>query len=127
MTAVERVHALWAAWERGGLTATLEHVDEGCEWMPSADLPDPRLLRGSDEVRDYLDRLRREGTRFEPALHTFEALDEETVLVGGRMRVVSRAALSDSPLFWLYRTDGERVVRVESFASREDALTAASA
>ncbi len=43
------------------------------------------------------------------------------------MRVVSRAALSDSPLFWLYRTDGERVVRVESFASREDALTAASA
>jgi ketosteroid isomerase-like protein len=127
MTAVERIHALWSAFRSGGVPAALAHVDEECEWIPGPELPRARALRGAAEVRAYLERLADDGVRLEPSLHTCEEVGDGAVLVGGRMRVVSRASLSDSPLFWLYRLHGGRVVRVESYACRRDALAAAGA
>ncbi|MDQ4124982.1 MAG: hypothetical protein M3134_05200 [Actinomycetota bacterium] len=127
MTGVEHVHALWSTFETQGPLATLAHVDDECEWVPSPDLPEGRPIRGAAAMRSYLEQLTRAGVRFEPALHTCEAVGDGAVLVGGRMRVVSSAALSDTPLFWVYRLEGERVVRIESYASRREALTAAAA
>jgi ketosteroid isomerase-like protein len=126
MTAVEHVHALWSAFEKQGALAAVEYVDDECEWVPSPDFPEGRPMRGAQEMRTYLEQLSRDGVRFEPALHTCEAIGQH-VVVGGRMRVVSSDALSDSPLFWVYRLRGERVVRIESYPSRRDALTAAAA
>ncbi|HEV2812242.1 MAG TPA: nuclear transport factor 2 family protein [Solirubrobacteraceae bacterium] len=126
MTSVEHVHALWSALESGGPLAALELIDDECEWVPSPDFPEGRPIRGAQEMRAYLDELTRNGVRFEPALHTCEAVGDH-VLVGGRIRVVSRAALSDSPLFWVYRMRGERVSRIESYPSRRDALSAVAA
>lgn len=127
MSPVDQVQALWSAFETHGPFESLRYVDAECEWVPSADFPDGQPLRGTDAMRDYLHRLTRQGVRFEPALHTCEPVGEEAVVVGGRMRVVSSAALSDSPLFWVYRVRQDRVVRIESYASRRDALTAAAA
>jgi ketosteroid isomerase-like protein len=126
MTAVEKVEALWYAFETQGPLAAVAHVDADCEWVPSPDFPDGRFIRGAAAMRSYLEQLSKEGVRFEPALHTCEAVGDH-VIVGGRMRVVSSAALSDSPLFWVYRVRDERVVRIESYPSRRDALTAAAA
>ncbi len=42
------------------------------------------------------------------------------------MRVVAKAALFDSPLYWLCRMRDAQIVRIESYASRSDALTAAA-
>ncbi|HEX2086738.1 MAG TPA: nuclear transport factor 2 family protein [Solirubrobacteraceae bacterium] len=125
MSPVEQVHALWSAFASRGPLASLDHVAEECEWIPSADLPHDRPVRGAAAMREYVERLDRQGVRIEPALHTCEQLGDD-VLVGGRMRVVSRAALIDSPLFWLYRVRGGRVVRIESYVSRADALRAAA-
>jgi ketosteroid isomerase-like protein len=124
VTAVDQVHALWAAYATGGALATLEHVDDDCEWIMSREFPEARGVRGAAEMREYLERLTRDGIRFEPSLHTCEQVGEHAVLVGGRMRIVSRAALSDSPLFWVYRTRDERVIRIESYPSRREALDA---
>ncbi|MDQ3740861.1 MAG: nuclear transport factor 2 family protein [Actinomycetota bacterium] len=126
MTAVEHVHALWSTFETQGALARLSHVDEECEWVPSGEFPEARPIRGAAAMRAYLEQLTRDGVRFEPALHTCEAIGDR-VVVGGRIRVVSSAALSDSPLFWVYRLRDERVVRIESYASRREALTAAAA
>lgn len=127
MTPVEQVHALWSAFETQGALESLRYVDAECEWVPSPDVRGGRPIRGADAMRDYLRQLTRDGVRFEPALHTCEPIGDDAVLVGGRMRVVSSAALSDSPLFWVYRVRAERVVRIESYPCRRDALTAADA
>ena len=125
MTAVQQIHALWSAFETAGPFAALPYVDAECEWIPSEDLPGAQPLHGTEAMRSYVERLSGDGVRIEPALHTCEALADDTVLVGGRLRVVSRASLSDSPLFWLYRVRDGRIVRIESYATRNGALAAA--
>ena len=126
MTAVEQVRALWMAFETGGALATIDQLDEDCEWVAPPDLPDAGAVRGGGAMRAYLERLARDGVRFEPTLHTCEAVGDH-VVAGGRMRIVSPTVLSDSPLFWLYRMREGRVVRVESYTSRRAALDAARA
>ncbi len=127
MSPVDQVQALWTAFETQGPLETLRYVDDECEWVPSPDFPESAPLHGAEAMRAYLQQLARKGVRFEPALHTCEPIGEDAVVVGGRIRVVSSAALSDSPLFWVYRLRQDRVVRIESYACRRDALTAAAA
>ena len=127
MSPVRRIQALWSVYESVGQRAMLEHLPDECEWVPPEDLPDAHVVRGPDEIRAYLKRLRRDGVRLEPALHTYELLDEHVVLVRGRMRVVANSTLADSPLYWLCRMRGDDVVRIESYACRDDALVAAAA
>jgi ketosteroid isomerase-like protein len=126
VTAVEQIHALWSVYESGGPLATLEHLPEDCEWVPSSDLPPAGTIRGQAEIRAYLERLTHDGVRMEPAVHTYEQLGDDAVLVGGRMRVVAKAALSDSPLYWVCRLRDAKVVRIESYPCRREALSAAS-
>ncbi len=123
MTSVDQVNALWSAFASDGPLATLDHLHEDCEWVPSPDVAASHVIHGTDAMRGYLERMRSAGVRIEPTLHTCEAVGDQ-VVVCGRLRVVSRAALSDSPLFWVYRLRDERVVRVESYACRRDALAA---
>jgi ketosteroid isomerase-like protein len=123
MTSVDRVTALWSAFAAGGPLATLDHLHEDCEWVPSPDLPAASAIHGADAIRGLLERMRSDGVRIEPTLHSCEAIGDR-VVVCGRMRIVSRAALSDSPLFWVYRLRDERVVRVEAYPCRRDALAA---
>ena len=127
MSPLHRIQALWSVYEALGPFATIEQLPEECEWVPPPDLPDAEIIRGPQEIGAYLQRLGREGVRLEPAMHTCEALDEHLVLVGGRIRVVANAAMTDSPLDWLCRMRGDRVVRIESYACRDEALTAAAA
>lgn len=123
VTPVDRVRAIWCAFESGGALATLEHVHDDFE-VPSPGFPEGEPIQGTGAVRALLEELSSEGVRLEPILHSCEAVGDH-VLVSGRLRVVSRAALADSPLFWVYRLRDERVARVESYPSRRDALAAA--
>ena len=126
MTPVDQVQTLWSVFESDGPLATLDHVADDCEWVPAPDVPRARALHGAREMRGYLEQLELAGVRFEPALHTCEAVGDN-VVVGGRLRVVTSSALSDSPLFWVYRVREGRVSRVEAYACRRDALRAAAA
>lgn len=118
------MRALWTAFESRGVLAVLDHVHEDCEWVPSPGFADGASMRGTVSIRAYLDELLGDGVRIEPKLHSCEAVGQD-VVVCGRLRVVSPAALSDSPLFWVYRLRDGQVVRVESYPSRRDALAAA--
>lgn len=126
MTPVEQVHALWAAFASGGALATLDHLDDDCEWLPAEGFPDARAIRGGAALHTYLEQLTDDGIEIEPTLHRCEAVGEH-VVAAGRIRIVSPTALSDSPLFWLYRMRNGRVARVESYLSRRAALDAAAA
>jgi ketosteroid isomerase-like protein len=125
MTAVDRVNALWNALEARGPLATLDHVHEECEWVPAPDVAAAKPIHGAGAIRGHLEALDREGVRIEPTLHSCEAAGDN-VVVCGRMRIVSRATLSDSPLFWVYRVREGRVIRIEAFACRRDAYAAAA-
>ena len=126
MAALDRVQALWSTYRTRGMLASLDWIDEECEWVPSPSLRGGEPIQGASKMREYLERLERSGIRFEPVLHTFEQVAEDVVVAAGRMRVVSNAALSDSPLFWVYRVRGERLVRIESYPCRSEALAAAA-
>jgi ketosteroid isomerase-like protein len=127
MTPVELVHAMWSAFAGGGALASLDLVDEDCEWLTPPDLPAHGEIRGGRAMRAYIERLEQDGIRVEPTLHTCEAVGDDVVIAGGRMRVVSPSVLSDSPHFWLYRLRGRRFTRIESYPSRRAALDAAGA
>ena len=126
MSALDQVQALWSVYRSRGMLASLDHVDEHCEWIPPPSLADGRPIQGAAQMRRYIERLETNGVRFEPVLHTCEEVGDGVVVAGGRMRVVSEAALSDSPLYWVYRVEGERLVRIESYPCRSDALAAAA-
>ena len=125
MTAAERIRALWDSFASGTGLAALDQLGDDCEWVTSPEFPDAPA-RGGRAMRAYLERLAHDGVRLEPTLHSCEPVGDH-VVVGGRMRVVSRNLLSDSPLFWLYRMRAGRVARVETYASRRAALDAAAA
>lgn len=124
VTPADRIQALWELYQRSGPSATLPHLAADCEWTPSADLPPAGTIRGAGEIMAYLERLDRDGVRVESTMNTCEAFDEETVVVGGRVRVVSKAALSDAPLYWVCRLRDGLVARIESYPCRSDALGA---
>ena len=124
MSPRDHVHALWSSFATRGALAAVDLLDDECEWVPAPDLRDQRELKGAAEIRAYLERLAAAGVRLEPAVHSCEVVGED-VLVGGRIRVVSPRALSDSPIYSLHRVRDGRIVRVEAFACRRDALSAA--
>ncbi len=127
MSALDRVHALWSVYHARGMLASLEHVDADCEWVLAPQFAGGRPIQGAAEMREYIERLEGSGVHFEPILHTCEQVAENVVVAAGRMRVLSNARLSDSPLFVVYRVEGERLVRIESYACRREALAAAAA
>ena len=123
MNSVEHVHTLWDVFEARGIPALLEHVHEDFEIHGPPELPGAEDIHGVEAVLDWVEDLRVEGVRFEPVRHRFSAVGDR-VVVSGRLRVVTRGALTDSPAFYVYRLRDDRVARVDAYDSLGEALTA---
>jgi ketosteroid isomerase-like protein len=125
-SAIEVVEAYFDAWNRRDLDGLSEVLDADVEWRRSADFPEGRMLRGRDALIDFA------GSMFEVFANTPIRLDECTESVPGRVIVVgttrfegerSGVATSSS---WvrLYLVEGDRIVGIRAFASREEAAGA---
>ena len=63
-----------------------------------------------------------EGTRVEVDAHRIVAEDAEHVLVYGRIRVIERGSLTDSPAAWRFTVRGGRVVDIAPLRSAASRL-----
>ena len=122
---VEIVKSGFAGFESGQF---FELLDPEIEWEARRDLPDSSIYRGHDGVHQLLGRFSEvmDEIWFRP--EEFIPIGEDRVAVplrwGGKGKG-SGAVVQESRETWLFTLRGEKVVRVQEFATREQALEAA--
>ena len=80
--------------------------------------PSERLVtHGADAVQRYLARESAAGIRVEVDAHLIEPEGDETVRVHGRIRVIERGSITDSPAAWRFTVRGGRVVEITPLAA----------
>jgi anti-anti-sigma factor len=116
---VHLVHAMWNAYEAGGLDAFLEAAGEDVIWQPY--LGEGRVFRTSDELRASFAELCERGVTYEPRLHDLEQ-HGNVVLAHGVVRMSANGAVDEHDVHWAYHFRGDRLVRQTTHASRAEAL-----
>jgi ketosteroid isomerase-like protein len=110
------------AMRRGDLDAVAQVFDPGVTWQG---LPTDAVCHDREEVLEMLGERLREGF---PEAHALELIATENAVVLG-ISAAGLVEIGDVPLteqlFNVFRIDDGRVVHVQDFARREDALRAA--
>jgi ketosteroid isomerase-like protein len=108
-----RARALWDAYARGDVDALRAQLDDDIEWRPLGG----KLLRGPAEVAAYLHHA---VETMSAVAHVFET-DGDRVIVHGSLRRFRDGGFVDMQPTWVYRFRGGRLVRLESYESRDEA------
>ena len=123
---VELAREAWDALSREGVGGLLPFLDPEIEWVSVPGfLPDAEDRRGHEGVVAWFEQI---GELFEDT--SWE--EQELVEVGDRLMIASRAtgrgrvsgAVVETALFHAVRVRDGKMVRLESFLSREEALAA---
>jgi anti-sigma B factor antagonist len=117
------VRALWDGYRAGGLDAALALMDEDVVFQ--AHVAGGRIARGPGEVRELLASLDREGVSLDGPDDVEER--ESAVVGSGTLRIRRGDRLAERRVHCVYHLAGERIRRVSTHASRQDALAAAAA
>ena len=108
-----RARALWDAYARGDVDAVTAQLDDEVELRPLGG----EVLRGPAEVVAYV---RRTLGNMSAVAHAFET-DGDRVIVHGSLRRFRDGGFVDMQPTWVYRFRGGRLVRLESYESRDEA------
>jgi len=100
---------LFEARAAGDVRRVLALLDPDIEAQTMAD-GDP--VRGIAEVRRMFGRESAGGARVEVDAHRIEQVGEDVVHVHGRVRVIERGSLSDSPGAWCFTVRHERLLAI---------------
>ena len=111
-----------------GASDFYETLDPKVEWVPMSALLEATRYRGHDEVRDWLEEMKRDWTSFEVRPEQFRDLGNGRVLALGSWRAQGRG--SEVPLefphaAWLVQYRDGKLVRLQTFTERTQALEAA--
>jgi ketosteroid isomerase-like protein len=116
------------AYQERGVDGLLEFAHPEIEWRTRADLPDSDLYEGHDGVRRLYARFEEdlEGMYYEPE----ELIDigDDRVLMVFRWGGTGRASGVQAEVqgeAWVMKIVGDKVVRVDEFANKQEALEAA--
>jgi anti-sigma B factor antagonist len=124
LTPEEMVRDLFARYERDGIEAAFDLVDDDVVLLlgPGPD----RVLRGTTELRATLDELRREGIDIAARLDTVEGRGEAAV-ASCTVRREGAGTLDESQQHWVLHVAGGRLRRLSTYATREEALSSLAA
>jgi ketosteroid isomerase-like protein len=111
-----RVRAIWDAYERGGVEAMRELLDDDVELRPSGG----EVLRGPAEITGYLER---HGDSLSAVPHVYER-HGDCVLVHGSLRRFRDGGFLDVQPSWVYFFRARRLLGATAYASRAAALAA---
>jgi ketosteroid isomerase-like protein len=122
---VEVVERLYGAFNRRDMTGLLESLDPEVEWVPVLAVLDGRVYHGHDAVRSWVEELGSDWEFFEVSYDEMRDLGDQ-VLVLGHWRARGRASggESEQPGAWLYEIKAGKVVRLQTFTNRDEALEA---
>jgi ketosteroid isomerase-like protein len=122
---LEVVERLFRAFNRRDMPAFLDLLDPDVEWVPILAILEGRVYRGHVEVQQWVEDLAVDWEFFE--VHYEELRDlGDRVLIFGHWRARGRASgvESEQPATWLYDIKADKVVRLQTFTDRAEALEA---
>lgn len=115
------------AYARGDIPSFLNELDPDVEWIPIMAVLEGRVYRGREGVRQWLEDLARDWEYFDPLYEEYRDLGDR-VLILGRWRArgrVSGVELENQPAAWVYEIKDGKVMRMQTFTDRAEALEAA--
>jgi ketosteroid isomerase-like protein len=116
------VEKMWDAYRRDGLEGILQFAAADAVWRPHS--ADGREFATTDEYRDFIVSMSGRNELVDATLVSVEP-HEDFVVVHGRLRVRRQGAIEDSPMVWVHRFRGDKVVFTASAPRRADALALA--
>ena len=123
---IEIVRAIYEAWAQKGLKAGLRYLDPGVEWDVSRRRVDPGVYRGHEGVRDYVRGIRDAYSGMASELEELlEAGDKVVAVITFRAKGRSSGATVQARVANVWTLREGKVVRIEYFGDREEALAAA--
>lgn len=123
-TPVDIVRGLWERFQRDGIEAALDLVDEDVVYL--LQLEGGRILRGTEEVRAVLAEVERHGVTLEGRLDALEAKGD-AVVASGSVRAHRPDGLDEAQYHWVFHFAGGRLRRLSMYADREEALASLAA
>jgi len=122
---VEVVKGLYRTFNRRDVTGLLELLDPDVEWVPVLAVLEGRVYRGHEDVRRWVEDLGSDWEFFEVSYEEMRDLGDR-VLVFGHWRARGRISggESEQPGAWLYEIKEGKVVRLQTFANRDEAAAA---
>jgi ketosteroid isomerase-like protein len=115
------------AYSRGDTPSFLDRLHPDVEWIPIMAALEGRVYRGHEGVLRWLEELSRDWEYFDPLYEEYRDLGDR-VLIFGRWRArgrVSGVELENQPAAWLYEIKDGKVMRMQTFTDRAEALEAA--
>ena len=103
-------------------------LDPEVEWIPVTTILEGRSYHGHEGVRRWIEDMKRDSEEFEPRPEEFLDLGDDRVLALGSWH--ARGREGDVPLdfpqaAWLAQYREGKLVRMQSFTARQEALEAA--
>jgi ketosteroid isomerase-like protein len=105
-----------------------ELLDADVEWIPITALLDGRTYRGPEGVREWVDDMKRDWAVYEISWTEVRDLGHGRVLAFGVWDCLGRRGgvqLSFDQAAWLIELRGGKMIRLQTFADRREALEAA--
>jgi len=124
---VEAVRDVYARWSRGEFPASVDLFDPQVTFVVRPEFPDAGTYRGLDRVAEYTRGFLEPWSRITiEAEHIADAGD--SVLVAVRQRGVGSASgvVTELRYFQVWSFRGGKVVRLENFRERQEAVLAAA-
>jgi anti-sigma B factor antagonist len=115
----DAVRELFARYQRDGLDAALELLDQDIVLLLALD--EGRVLHGTDELRALLAELRRREVDVDARLDTLERRGD-AVVAGCTVRRQHPDGLEESQQHWVFHFTAGRLRRLSTYASREEAV-----
>ena len=126
---VERLRRGVEAFNRRDIDGALEPLDPDVELVPLKAALEGGSYRGHEGLRRYLGDMSDDWERFHLEAEEFRPVGSDRILVMGRVMARGRASGVDMDYAaaWLCYLRGGKVVRVQFYSDRNEALLAAGA
>jgi ketosteroid isomerase-like protein len=105
-----------------------ELLDPEVEWIPTSTLLEGTRYHGHDGVRQWMEDMKQDWTTFEVRPERFQDLGDDRVLILGTWRAQGRGGgvlLEFQQATWLHQFRKGKIVRLQTFTDRKEALEAA--
>lgn len=118
---IRQVRRIWEAVDDGGLEAALQLTEPDVEWVPHT--AGGRVLT-SQELLDFFGDFKGERQVSGSRLYSISLEAPDTVLASGSFRLRGGGGIAEFQIHFVYRFEGDRLVRGSTYATRADALDA---
>jgi ketosteroid isomerase-like protein len=123
---VEIVRRLNDAFNRRDFERLFQTLDPDVEWIPIMAVLEGRVYRGHAGVREWIEHLSADWEVFETHQEEFRLVGDR-VLILGHWRAIARGSgieLRTQPASWVVVVQDGKVVRLQTYTDRKEALEA---